>query len=542
MAPSSSPSLAILPAAQAAVAPSVAAEASPAQLRRLLLGLGLATGMEFYTSDSMNLILPDLAGTIGVSFDEASWLLTIYSCSLFLGVPVSIWMARYFGYRRFFLATIVVFAAASMACAAAPDLDTMLFARAVQGFAGAGLYVWWRASIYLLLSKAQRSPSMMRVSTMLYLSSAAGLLTSGYITDHFNWRLIFLPNLIFAFGAILLLVSSFPRARDEVESQAHRTDPLGIGLLALAVVSLQIMLNRGQIDDWFGSPRIQALAWTSLVAAGLFVFWQMSALNRAPLMQIELLRDRRVMSSALIGIFTGMILSGSLYALPEFLRNIDPAPHSATRTGQIMCAYALAAALIRPFVVPLIAAIGQRKTIVLALVMLVLSMLLFSRLLTTGTPDTAYLVPLVLYACCLAPLLSAVGSGTVARIEQARLLDGVSLYMTFRQFGAALGVAVLTILIEQRETLHSARLFEHLRLASGITQAWLMAATSIVTSRGGQSVADAPHAATRLLAEAGARQAATLAYADAFLVMAAIGMVALCLVPLIPPTPAVAKK
>ncbi|WP_236002176.1 MFS transporter [Paraburkholderia elongata] len=536
------PGLATFLSAGAAMAtPPPGLTLSPGHTRLLLLGLGLATGMEFYTFDSMNLVLSDLTGTLGVSADEASWLLTVYSCSLFLGVPVSIWMAGHYGYKRFLISTILLFSIASMGCAISPDLDSMLIWRAIQGLAGAGLVVWWRASIYVLLPKPQRSPSLMQVSTVLYLSSAAGLLVSGYITDHLNWRLIFLPNLLYAAGAVWLVVRYFPTLPPPSAERLIRTDWLGIALLATALISLQIILNRGEIDDWFGSLHIRVLAWTSGAALLLFVVWQASPANRTPLLWLSLLRDRYVLSSALIGVFTGMILSGSLFVLPEFLRNLSTHTHSATQTGQIICVYALTAAAIRPLMVGLIARIGQRKTIVIALVMLIASMVLFNRLLTTDTPGYYYVVPLILYACCLSPLLPAVGSGTVARIEQNKLLDGVSLYMTFRQFGASLGVALLTILIGHRETLHSSRLFEHLRHDNPVTQDWLASVSATLVARGGYSPIESQRAAVRMLAEAGAHQAATLAYADAFAFMAAVGVIALCLVPIIPPTP-VAKK
>src|SRR5580704_629153 len=395
------------------------------------------TGMEFYTSDSMNLVLPDIVGALGVSFDEGSWVLTVYSCALFLAAPVCIWAAAYVGHKRFLLGSIALFAIASLGCSIAPDLITMLGWRAVQGFAGGGLYVWWRASIYMLLPKSQRSPSLMRVSTMLYLSSATGLLLSGYLTDEFNWRLIFLPNLLFAAGAVCLLLRYYPTIAPPSPSRAAGADWLGISLLAVALISLQIVLNRGEIDDWLGSPLIRDLAGLSVATLAGFLLWQYSPRNRAPLLDLALVRDRRVMSAILIGLFTGMILSGSLFVLPEYLRNISAHTYSATQTGQIICVYALTAAAVRPLMVPLIAHLGQRKTIIGALSVLIVSMLLFQHYLTRDTPAAYYIPPLVLYGLCLSPLLPAVGSGTVAQIAQDKLLDGVSLYMTFRQFGAS---------------------------------------------------------------------------------------------------------
>jgi MFS transporter, DHA2 family, multidrug resistance protein len=498
--------------------------------------------MEFYTFDSVNLVLPDVTGTLGLSADEASWLLTVYSCTLFFGVPVSIWLAGHVGYKRFLIASTLLFAVASVGCAVSSSLETLLAWRAVLGLAGSGLIMWWRASVYLLMPRPERSPSLMRISTMLYLSSAAGLLASGFITDQFNWRLIFLPNLLFAAGAVTLLLRYYPDVPRPAAARLVKTDWLGLTLVGLILVSLQIVLNRGEIDDWFGSFLIRLLAWTSAASLVAFVWWQFSPRNAAPLLDLSLLRNRPVMSSVLIGLFAGLILSGSLFVLPEYLRNVSTHTYSATQTGRIICVYAVAAAAARPFMVPLIARLGQRKVISIALSMLIASMLLFQHFLTTDTSVGYYLLPLMLYALCLAPLLPAIGSGTVAKIaQQEKLLDAVSIYMTFRQLGASLGVALLTIILDHRESLHTSRLFEHLHREADSVRGWLSTQSADLIVRGGQSVVDSHLMALGRLAAAGRRQAETLSYADAFGFMALVGILALCVIPVVPPSPLARK-
>jgi DHA2 family multidrug resistance protein len=144
---------------------------------RLLLGLGLATAMQFYTYESVNLILPDMAGALGLSRDEASWILTVYSSALFFGVPFSTYLARRLGVLRYLIASVVVFCVASVGCAAAHRLDTMLIWSAVQGLAGAGLSVWWRASVYMLM------PIFRNCWSCQYVSLAAKRSYYGFAVD-----------------------------------------------------------------------------------------------------------------------------------------------------------------------------------------------------------------------------------------------------------------------------------------------------------------------------------------------------------------------
>jgi MFS transporter, DHA2 family, multidrug resistance protein len=519
----------------------VAGVGSADQTGLLLIGLGLATWMEFYTYDAVNLVLPDMAGSFAISQDEASWFLTTYSSAMLLGVPLSIWMAGYFGHARYIIASSIVFVIASLGCAGAKTPDVMLFWRAILGFAGAGLTMWWRASVYLLIPRQNRSKSLMRISVMLYLATTVGLLFSGYVTDNYGWRLIFLPNVIFVVAALALLRRHFPTVSANSDKRSNSVDGLGIVLLTTCVLSGQILLSRGEIDDWLDSGLMQFLFCLAIGSGLSFTAWQLHPRNDVRLLRLDLLRDRNVLASVLLGTFVGIILSGSIYALPEFLRNVYPAQLNATDTGRVMSVYALTAAAIRPLVTWTIGKIGQRKVLAFSLLMLILSMLLMARLVTSLTPYWYFVAPLVLYAFCLAPLLSSVAGGTVARLPQVDQLDAVSIYMTLRQFGTSLGVTIITVVLDRREQLHSGRLFEHLQATSGQVTHWLGTATSTITERAGVSIPVAREMATKLLAQMGAQQAATLAYADAFLFMAGIGLCALCFVPLMAPTPVVKK-
>ena len=517
-------------------------ELSPNQSKHLLLGLALATAMEFYTFESMNLVLPDITGSLGVSFDEASWILTVYSSFLFLGVPLSFWLAGHFGYKRFLIWNTALFAMMSVGADLSPALGIMLIFRAIQALAGAGFTVWWLAGIYMIIPKEKRGSSMMTTTVRLYFASMAGLILSGFLTDHLNWRLICVPNIILAFAAIRLLKNNYPELPKADSSRLQHTDYPGLILAAIGVLSLQVILSRGHIDDWFGSSHIRLLAVISLTALVAFACWERSPNNHFPLMDMSLLSNRYTLAAVFIGTFAGMILSGSLFVLPQFLRLVDTQTHSATQTGCLIAFYALAYAVLRPIMSKVISKIGPRKTTALAFCMLIVAMLLFYRCLTSSTPDAYFLLPLALYAGCLTTVLPAIGLGAVGKLDPGRQLDGLHIYLTFRLLGASLGVAFLTILLERRETLHSSRLYEHLNAANETTSTALSSMSTFLYTSSGASTSGTSLMSVGLLARAGAQQVATLGYADCFLFMAMIGVIAFCFIPLLAPFVAAPKR
>jgi DHA2 family multidrug resistance protein len=511
------------------------ASITPRNLQWLLVGLGLATAMQFYTFDSVNLVLPDMAGAFGASRDEAGWILITYSAALLLGTPLSGYLARRIGLRPYLIASVLVFLAASLGASLSTRLEEMLVFRAVEGFAGGALNFWWRGSVYIFLTGPARSAAIMRISVMLYSATAIGLLASGLLTDNLSWRFIWVIDAAFAAGALTLLLRNYPREALEPGRESAPIDLWGVALFAVMLIGAEVVLSRGEIDDWFGSPVLTVLAWTALIALVLFVFRAFDPGNPNPILRLAMIRDRNVLASVVIGSLLGVILSGSIYALPEFLRGVDPQRRSATQTGLILCVYAITAACLRPLVTVAIGRFGQRRVTVFALLCLIASMLLMSWILTSNTPSIYFVLPLILYACCLAPLLSAVGSGTAARVPGAGTIDAVTIYMTFRQFGVALGVALVNIVLDRRESLHSSRLFEHLREGGARLSGWLGSTSSAMVARAGQTSPDAGRAALGALQHASAQQAEVLAFADAFRVMALIGVIALAFTPLMSP-------
>jgi MFS transporter, DHA2 family, multidrug resistance protein len=500
----------------------------------LLVGLGLATMMQFYTFDSVNLILPDMAGAFGVSRDEASWILISFSSAMFIGTPLASYLARRVGMLPYIVGSILVFVVCSIGASLSTRLGEMLVFRSIEGFAAASLNFWWRGSVYVFLTGSARAAAMMRISGMLYLGTTAGLLISGFLVDHLTWRFVCVVDVVLALAALPLLLRYYPRNLTQPE-HGQRVDGLGVALLGLALVALQVMLGRGEVNDWFGSSLIVALALVAIVALVVFALRELDPANAHPLLRLRLLRDRNVMAAVSIGLLTGMILAGSVYMLPEYLREIDARPRSAGQTGQLLCIYAITAACVRPFATSAAARFGQRRVVVFALICLIAAMALFALVLTSNTPMVDFIPPLMLYGVCLAPLLSAVGSGTAARVAGEAQIDAVTIYMTVRQFGTAAGVALVNIVIAQRESLHSGRLFEHLQLGAATAPAWLGAVSQRLFGRLGYSAADAPAASLGMLREAAARQAQTLAFADAFRAMAVVGVLALLLTPLMSP-------
>ena len=335
-----------------------------------------------------------------------------------------------------------------------------------------------------------------------------------------------LVRLLFGFSALLMFAAAilfYRHAADRwIDAQEpHRLDLLGILLLLIGAGCILAVLGRGEIDDWLGSPRIVALLPTGITANLLFALWQVSSKNTVPLLNLSFLKTRAMYSAAIVGFALGILLAGSLYVIPQFLRNVES--HSALQTGiMISLSGSASVAILCSFgpISALVMKVGAKTVIALALVIEMTSQLLLAQHLTTDTPDHFLWIPLALNGVFIALSVPILGTAAFAGLRSEEVSNARALYYGFRQIGASIGVTLAVILIDRRMTLHSARLFDNMFNRN-------MASIGIMLDPNAG-------AAARALANAVRLQSSVLSFADVFYVMAAFAGLTVLLVPLLP--------
>jgi MFS family permease len=482
-----------------------------------LLALTLACSAETWTTSGVSLTLTDLTGTLSASGDEASWTLTVYTTAFAIAVALSHRMALLMGNKWLLTSCSVLYVLASVGCALSTDLMAFLVFRGLAGFSGGVFLV--RAFVFFSqqYDPATRSlPSVLFAISYFLLGRVVSPIVSGWVADHSTWRLLF--------GVEILLMSVaawiFSRCTEDHWIPREISEPLdyvGIALLVTGAILLQTVFSRGEIDGWFESPFLIALLFGGLGANAIFAMWQLSPKNRYPLLRLAFLRNRSALAGAILGFAFGILLAGSLYVVPQYLRGIEG--HSALQTGVLLSIGGGAAVMVLcsfQQVSVLIMKAGGGFVLVVALAVEIISQLLFLHYLTPETPDHDLWLPLALNGVFIALSVPTLGIVAFANIDSQDASNARAMYYGCRQFGASLGVTLATVLIDRRMSLHSARLLDS------------------YAARNHSVVSVASNVGERALSAMVKRQSTVLSYADVFLVMSAVAATTLVLVPLLP--------
>ena len=314
----------------------------------------LATFMEALDSSIANVALPHIAGSLGASYDEATWVLTSYLVSNAIILPISGWIANRIGRKRFYMTCVAAFTLFSCCCGLANSLPLLIVFRVFQGAAGGGLQPSERAILADTFPPRKRSVAFALYGMAVVVAPAIGPTIGGWITDNYTWRWIFFLNIPVGILSIVLTsrIVEDPPYLARVRKKLGSVDGIGLGLLALTIGALQIMLDKGQEKDWFGSHLIVTCAF--LAGIGLVAFLWRELTTEHPIIDLSLYRSRNFSMTQLVMLVIGAALYATTVMIPQFLQEV--LGYTATEAGMVLSL----GGLVLIVLLPIVGFIGQK--------------------------------------------------------------------------------------------------------------------------------------------------------------------------------------
>ncbi len=406
----------------------------------IALAVVLASVLQVIDTSIVNVAIPHMMGSLGATIDEIAWVSTGYILASVIVIPLTGWLAAFFGRRRYFASSILIFTASSFFCGASRSLDSLVFWRVIQGIGGGALLSTSQAIIYEAFPRDEAGKAIALWGVGVMVGPTIGPTLGGWITDNYSWPWIFYINLpiglLSAFLVLAYVHDRAPRLRD------RSVDALGILLLIVSVGCLQYMIEHGQREDWFNSRLITTLTVVG-VATGLLLVWREFA-TRNPAIDFRVLRHRPMWVGTVIGILIGVALYGSVFVLPLFLQGL--LHKTAFQTGMIILPGAIATAVSMFFVGRVSNTTDPRWLIVIGSVLFGISMWQLGHLTTQSGNEDLYL-PLIYRGLGLGLVFVPLTNLALADLDRSELAQGTGLFNFFRQIGGSFGIAAIATLL-----------------------------------------------------------------------------------------------
>jgi DHA2 family multidrug resistance protein len=481
----------------------------------IAVAVSLAAFMEVLDTSIANVALPHIAGNLGATNDESTWVLTSYLVSNAIVLPTSGWLVGFLGRKRFFLICIVFFTVSSFMCGIAPSLGLLLLFRVLQGAFGGGLQPMAQAILGDSFPPEKRGLAFALYGITVICAPAIGPTLGGWITDNYSWRWIFYINVpvgALALALVYQLVEDPPYLA-RMKKRLSGFDYIGFSLLTVGVGALQIVLDKGQEDDWFGSHFITTLVVVAAVGLVSLVIWEW--FQKEPIVDVRLFKNFNVATTNLMFLVLGMALFSSTVLMPQLLQTLMG--YTAQRAGMVLSAAALVVLILLPMVGKLTTRFQARHIMAFGWMMLSAGMYISCKqvdLLMSFRAATLLRVwQYAPIAFLFVPLTLAGYVGLPA--EKTNAAAGLMNFM--RNIGQSVGTSAVTTLIARRSQYHQSVLAEY--TASGRFQASITALAMRLTHAGLSMHAAQQQALGRLYAMVQA-QAAVLSYVDAYWLLA----------------------
>jgi DHA2 family multidrug resistance protein len=478
--------------------------------------VSLAAFMEVLDTSIANVALPYMAGSLGASNDQSTWVLTSYLVSNAIILPMTGWLAGAVGRKRFFMICLGVFTVSSLLCGFAPSLGFLLLFRILQGAGGGGLQPMAQAILADTFPPEKRGIAFALYGITAVTAPTIGPTLGGWITFNYSWRWIFFINL--PVGIITwFLVRRFvedPPYLQRLKAAGVKLDYVGIALLTMGIGALQILLDKGQEDDWFGSRFITTLVVTSAVCLISLVIWEW--FQKAPIIDVRMFKDFNFAGSSLMMFMLGILLFSSLVLMPQFLQTL--LGYTSELAGLALSAGGLVLLFEMPLVGQLTTKIQARRLIAFGWIALSVAMYYSTKRIDLQISFSAATLLRIAQVIGLGFLFVPISLAAYIGIapEKNNAVAGIINFM--RNMGSSVGTSLVTTLIARRSQLHQLRLVEKARVDN---PNFVQAAQGLSHhfGKGGLGKHEAMATAYARIYQSLQAQAGALAYIDTFMVL-----------------------
>ncbi|MGH9358580.1 MAG: DHA2 family efflux MFS transporter permease subunit, partial [Terriglobia bacterium] len=479
----------------------------------------LATFMEVLDTSIANVALPHIAGSLSSSVDESTWVLTSYLVSNAIVLPLTGWFSTLFGRKRFYMGCVAIFTVSSFLCGLAPNLGVLVILRVIQGAGGGGLQPVSQAILVESFDQEHQGMAMAVYGMGVVAAPIIGPTLGGWITDSFSWRWIFFINIPVGIIALLMtsaLIKDPPYLIRKGLKEGLKIDFIGLGLLSVGLGFLQIMLDKGQTDDWFGSQFIVACALLAVIGLVGVVVWELR--QKEPMIDLRLLKDKNFSVSTFTMFALGVVLYGTTVLLPILVQTLMG--YTAMLSGLVLSPGAVVTMFTMPLVGWLLGRYEARWLVVFGLVILSIGM---SRLAQINL--TVSFWTLVIIWCIsrggLGFLFVPINVMAFYFVPREKTNQATGLINVARNIGGSVGISLVTTIVARRAQAHQNMLVGHLTPYDHAYQS-MVNGTSQTLQSSGSSPTQALSQAHGLIYGELLRQSSMLAYIDVFWLLAFI--------------------
>jgi len=487
----------------------------------IALAVMLATFLEVLDTSVANVALPQMAGTMSSSLDEATWVLTSYLVANAIVLPMTGWLSGRFGRKRFLIVSTALFTLASAACGMANSMSFLVSARILQGAAGGALIPLSQAILMESFPPNKRGMAMAVYGLGVIVAPILGPVLGGWLTDNYSWRWMFYINV--PFGALaILLVNAFvedpPYLREEGKRSGGKIDFIGFGAMAIGLAALQIFLDRGQTEDWFNSPWICWGAAISFVSLAFFIFWELRFTDH-PIVDLRVFCDRNFAVSTLLITVTGFMIYCTISLLPMFLQGLMN--YTALNSGLAMSPRGIGS-VVAVIVVGILAdRVSPRLLTNVGWLFMIYACWELGNITLDITIDSV-VWPNIFTGVAMAFLFVPLTTISVGSLPREQMGNASGVFNLARNIGGSIGISLTTTWVARGAQAHQALMVGHLTPYDPVFQQKLQAAVGMLSRHGSPVIAQ--RQAYEMLYGGVLQQSTLFAFVDTFRLLAFLSL------------------